>query len=138
MLFRSSLGLSTAGVTIRDGSGLSRQDAVPPSLLTDVIALMAGTDAPEWSWPVLSGFPIAGLTGTLADRFQSADTFAGAGLVRAKTGTLDGITTLAGTVVDTDGHLIAFAIMADDVPDIVTSREGLDRVAAILATCGCE
>lgn len=132
-----SLGLDTAGMRAADGSGLSYEDTVSPQLMASLLALLADDSAPAWGWPVVLGLPVAGLTGTLDDRFLSADTFAGAGRVRAKTGTLDGVAALSGTVVDADGQLLAFALMSDAASDVYAAREALDRAAAALASCGC-
>ncbi len=61
----------------------------------------------------LDGFPpVAGLTGTLNDRYGEAGTSEGAGLVRAKTGTLNTVIALSGYVVDTDGRLLVFSFIA--------------------------
>jgi D-alanyl-D-alanine carboxypeptidase/D-alanyl-D-alanine-endopeptidase (penicillin-binding protein 4) len=61
--------------------------------------------------------------------------------VRAKTGTLTGVSALAGLVHDADGRLIVFALIADRVPGgeagTAGSEAALDRVAAALAGCGC-
>ncbi len=74
----------------------------------------------------------------MEDRFGAAAGAAGGqGLVRAKTGSLSGTTSLAGTVVDADGRLLAFAVMADRVPASVPGRAAADRVVAVLAGCGC-
>jgi D-alanyl-D-alanine carboxypeptidase/D-alanyl-D-alanine-endopeptidase (penicillin-binding protein 4) len=83
------------------------------------------------------GLPVAGLTGTLADRFTGPGTRRAAGFVRAKTGTLLRVSTLAGTVVDAEGRLLAFAFMSDATRDIDASRIALDQAAAALAACGC-
>ncbi len=132
-----SLGLPTSGTVIVDGSGLSYANVASPNLLASAVSLAAGDAAPSWTWPVLLGLPVAGLTGTLTDRFVSADTAPAAGFVRAKTGTLIEVSTLSGTVVDRDGRLLAFAFMSDATTDIPESRAALDRAAAALAACGC-
>ena len=59
-------------------------------------------------------------------------------MVRAKTGTLAGVNTLAGVVVDADGRLLAFAFMASHpTRRDAAGRPLVDRAAAILAGCGC-
>ena len=132
-----SLGIPASGADFVDGSGLSYEDVASPLTLATAVSLTASTAAPAWTWPTVLGMPIAGLTGTLADRFVDAGTRSAAGFVRAKTGTLIGVSTLAGTVVDADGRLLAFAFMSDETTDVDASRAALDRAAAALAACGC-
>jgi D-alanyl-D-alanine carboxypeptidase/D-alanyl-D-alanine-endopeptidase (penicillin-binding protein 4) len=132
-----SMGVPANGVDFVDGSGLSYEDIASPLTLASALALTAGESGPAWTWPVILGLPVAGLTGTLADRFDGSNTRAGAGFVRAKTGTLIGVSTLAGTVVDADGRLLAFAFMSDRTTDIESSRVALDTAASALAACGC-
>ncbi|MFG2354714.1 D-alanyl-D-alanine carboxypeptidase/D-alanyl-D-alanine-endopeptidase [Streptomyces sp. NPDC048521] len=126
------LGLPLAGASFHDGSGLDREDKLTANLLTALLA-KAGDPARPGLRPVLTGLPVAGFTGTLADRYTDG----AAGLVRAKTGTLTGVNTLAGTVVDTDGHLLAFAFLASDTTDPQQAQTALDRTATALAACGC-
>jgi D-alanyl-D-alanine carboxypeptidase/D-alanyl-D-alanine-endopeptidase (penicillin-binding protein 4) len=104
-------------------------------LLTRVLVLAASADHPALR-PLLTGLPVGGASGTLANRFDGPDR-AGAGVVRAKTGTLRGVSSLAGTVVDADGRQLAFAVLADRVPDTGRARTALDRIATALAGCGC-
>ncbi|TDC51886.1 D-alanyl-D-alanine carboxypeptidase/D-alanyl-D-alanine-endopeptidase [Jiangella ureilytica] len=129
----TELGLDASGATLLDGSGLARGSAVPATLLTQTLALAAGPDHPELR-AVVTGLPVAAFTGTLADRFGES---AAAGLVRAKTGTLTGVSSLAGVVVAADGVGYAFAVLADDVGNTLSARAALDDVAAALAACGC-
>lgn len=132
-----ALGVTTVGLVSADGSGLSYEDRASPLTLASVVAAVAGETSPSWSWPIITGLPIAGLTGTLNDRFFDADSATGAGVVRAKTGTLAGVTTLAGTVIDADGRLLVFAFMSDESGDVYAARAALDSAAAALAVCSC-
>jgi len=125
------LGVSL-GTGMVDGSGLAARDRLTPDTLTRVL-LVAGqrTD-------VLDMLPVAAWSGTLADRYLGSS---GAGVVRAKTGTLTSVSTLAGLVQDKGGRLLAFALMADrvgpSVADTDAAEAALDRVASTLASCGC-
>ena len=132
-----SAGIPVQGAGFVDGSGLSYEDIASPLTLVSAISLTASASAPAWTWPVGLGLPVAGLTGTLADRFVGPDTRSTAGFVRAKTGTLIGVATLAGTVVDRDSRLLAFAFMSDGTSDTDAARAALDRAATALAACGC-
>ena len=130
------MGLPTEGLVIVDGSGLSRRDRVPVAtyaalLLNTVLA----TD--PFLTSISSGLPVAGATGTLADRFRHGSTAAAAGYVRAKTGTLTGVVGLAGTVKDRDGRVLVFVILANSVPSVIGARNSVDLFAADLAKCGC-
>ncbi|MCZ4513954.1 D-alanyl-D-alanine carboxypeptidase/D-alanyl-D-alanine-endopeptidase [Streptomyces sp. ActVer] len=129
------LGLPLKGAQFADGSGLDRADKLTADLLTALLAKAADPAHPELR-AALTGLPVAGFTGTLSTRYAGQP---GTGLVRAKTGTLTGVHTLAGTVVDTDGHLLAFAFLtASDPPTEPTAtQKGLDALASTLATCGC-
>jgi serine-type D-Ala-D-Ala carboxypeptidase/endopeptidase (penicillin-binding protein 4) len=132
----ASLGIPTTGVRLFGGSGLCRRNAISAHTLTLVLALAADTDRPQLMW-LLSGLPVAGASGTLVNRFASGVQREARGLVRAKTGSLTGVNALAGVVVDADGRMLAFAILADDTGGSVAARRALDSVATALADCGC-
>ena len=80
---------------------------------------------------------MAGLTGTLGDRYTDAASAAGAGLVRAKTGTLNTVIALSGYVVDADGRLLVFSFVGNGLTPGAANKAALDRSAAVLARCGC-
>ncbi|MEU9867774.1 D-alanyl-D-alanine carboxypeptidase/D-alanyl-D-alanine-endopeptidase [Actinomadura sp. NPDC048021] len=130
-------GLGVAeGVSVNDGSGLSPLNRISPIALARIVSLAAGGDHPKLR-PVITGLPIAGFSGTLSPpRYTVTASQGGAGMVRAKTGTLAGVSTLAGLAYDADGRLLAFAFMAGDGKGPVDPGK-LDQLAAAVATCGC-
>ena len=134
----SQVGEAPGAVSLQDGSGLSRLDRVQPGALTRLLSAIAGRDR-DRLYPVLSGLPVAGFDGTLEKRFRRGPGLPAAGVVRAKTGTLNGVSALAGLVRTRDGRLLAFDLTADSVPigSTLASQTALDRLAAALAGCGC-
>jgi D-alanyl-D-alanine carboxypeptidase/D-alanyl-D-alanine-endopeptidase (penicillin-binding protein 4) len=132
------LGLTTGEDALVDGSGLSYNDRISPALLTATLAFAARADRPQLR-AVYTGLPVAGYSGTLQNRFRtSAAGGSAAGMVRAKTGTLTGISSIAGIAVDADGRVLAFAVVADATgPGTGAAQAVLDRIAAALASCGC-
>ncbi|MEU2762475.1 D-alanyl-D-alanine carboxypeptidase/D-alanyl-D-alanine-endopeptidase [Streptomyces sp. NPDC007094] len=127
------LELPVAGARFADGSGLDREDRVTPALLTALLARVADPDRPGLR-PVLTGLPVAGFSGTLGGRYApDAD---GTGLIRAKTGTLRGVNSLAGTVVDRRGRLLAFAFLASGSRHAAEAEPALDALATALAGTG--
>jgi serine-type D-Ala-D-Ala carboxypeptidase/endopeptidase (penicillin-binding protein 4) len=131
------LGVPTAGYGLQDGSGLSRNGRLSPALLTALLATAARPDKPELHG-VFTGLPVAGYSGTLAGRFRTVKGgSSAAGEVRAKTGTLTGVSSIAGLIIDADGRTLAFAVIADANKSTPQAVEALDRIAAALAACGC-
>ncbi len=131
------LGVRTAGAEVYDGSGLSRKNRIDPDTLVDVLRLAASEDHPDLRSTV-TGLPVAGFTGSLAFRFSEAPV-PGRGRVRAKTGTLTGVSALAGVATDLDGVPMVFALVADRVRlrDTLDAQEALDDLAAALGACHC-
>lgn len=130
-------GIDLGSSVLYDGSGLSRDNRLSPEVLVAVIRWAASDDHPQLR-AVLAGLPVAGYTGSLANRMDHGPA-AGRGRVRAKTGTLTGVSSLAGIAVDRDGNLMAFALMADRVkPDRSgLARISMDDAAAGLGACSC-
>jgi D-alanyl-D-alanine carboxypeptidase/D-alanyl-D-alanine-endopeptidase (penicillin-binding protein 4) len=129
-------GIDLGGVTLNDGNGLSTNDRIPPRVLDSVLAAAAGPSQPRLR-PLLDSLPVAGATGTLADRYQTVNR-AGAGWVRAKTGTLSIANALAGYLVDNGGRVLTFTLMSNGQTGSDTTRPALDAVAAALRACGCQ
>ncbi len=128
------LKIDTIGVEMYDGSGLSTKDRVPPSVMGQVVALAVKGDPPALR-NLLTGMPVAGVSGSLTDRYQDDASRAGAGWVRAKTGSLEVTYALAGYVPDVDDRILVFAFVSNGVG--AGTRPALDAVAAGLRGCGC-
>jgi D-alanyl-D-alanine carboxypeptidase/D-alanyl-D-alanine-endopeptidase (penicillin-binding protein 4) len=131
------LGIDTTGDTVYDGSGLSRRDRLMPDTLLGVLRVVASAEHPQLR-QVLTGLPVAGFTGSLQWRFDDAPA-AARGPVRAKTGTLTGVSGLAGVITDLDGNRMVFVAIADRVavPQTLAARHDLDLIAGGLAACRC-
>lgn len=127
-------GLWSEGMRLRDGSGLANSSRVTPAVLARAIVASLNTPALQ---AVAAGLPVAGESGTLKHRFDDRSERAGRGNVRAKTGTLAGIASLAGYLTTADGSRLVFAEMANRTVGQNTAYNWLDRSAAALARCGC-
>jgi D-alanyl-D-alanine carboxypeptidase/D-alanyl-D-alanine-endopeptidase (penicillin-binding protein 4) len=128
----AELGVASAQLSLQDASGLSHDDRVAPAALVTVLRAAAGGTAGELR-ALVSGLPVAGFTGTLADRYRADHEGAGTGLVRAKTGSLVGVNALAGIVVDGSGRLLAFALLGFGTVETEAVQTGLDQMASALA-----
>ncbi|MGO4147473.1 D-alanyl-D-alanine carboxypeptidase/D-alanyl-D-alanine-endopeptidase [Paenarthrobacter sp. YAF11_1] len=131
------LGIATGSMQLADASGLALENQVSARQFAEVVRAI--TSGPDLSLrTALDGFPVAGLTGTLDDRYVDATTAEGAGLVRAKTGTLNTVIALSGYVVDADGRLLVFSFIGNDLePGAAANKVAMDRSASALASCGC-
>lgn len=133
----AELGIATDSMHLADVSGLALGNQVSARQFADVVrAITSGPD--NRLRAALAGFPVAGLTGTLGDRYGDASTSQGAGLVRAKTGTLNSVIALSGYVVDANGRLLVFSFIGNGLtPGAAGNKAALDRSATALASCGC-
>jgi len=131
----ATLGIDVTGARLADASGLGAGSSLSPSLLADLVRLTTDP-ARAGLRDVAVGMPVAGLNGTLADRFTKSDA---RGLVRAKTGSLPRVTSLAGTVLDAQRRQLVFVVMADQTPEggQWAPRQAIDGFVTALAACGC-
>jgi len=106
-----AFGLAGGDLTIRDGSGLSRKNAVTARAL---VRVLAGALKQKYARVLLRSLPVSGADGTLARRLARAPY---AGRVVAKTGYISGVSALSGYVLDAAGKpAYAFAILVNRVP----------------------
>lgn len=126
---KDSLGLSPAEYKIVDGSGVSLYNYVSPDLI--MAYLKYAYRNPRIYGPLYEALPIAGIDGTLKYRMRKGKAFRH---VRAKTGTVTGICSLAGYASGISGHLYAFVIINQNVLKARQARDFQDKVCEILVS----
>jgi len=132
------LGIATP-IHLVDGSGLSPQDAIAPETLVKILELAVARPSLR---QLLAGLPVAGFSGTLSAGESVFSGIGGAALgsVRAKTGNLGTVASLAGLAHDASGAVLVFAVMADQIPSaglLQQAANAIDAAASALAGCGC-
>lgn len=137
-------GINVDDAVLKDCSGMSSGNRLTARILDGVLALSAGAPASESGEKnaaetahrtaalrlLVDTLPVAAADGTLADRYLPGSGAEGAaGRIRAKTGTLDGVNALAGTVTTDTGRVVTFAFLCNGA-DLDAGRSALDRLAA--------
>ena len=123
-------GVDAAALSLRDGSGLSRMDQVSPD---QVAALLLAARREPWFGVWYDSLPVAGKSdrlvgGTLRNRMRGTPA---EGNVRAKTGTLTGVSALSGYVTTADGTPLVFAMISNNT--LTSAKPFEDAVAVRLA-----
>lgn len=128
-------GLPVAGVRLYDCSGLSHRSTVTARALVRILARAVSPEHPALR-PVVTGLPVAGFSGTLAAGYEDYPAAAAAGYVRAKTGTLTGVSSRAGLAYRPGGGMRVFAFLAERTRPgwLAPAAAPWDRLAARLAT----
>ena len=126
------LAIGIDGLKIEDGSGLSKNNRVSSRTVVEVLAKTRN----QFQFKSLyKGMPTSGKTGTLKPRFKKTAPEA-VGLVRAKTGWVNGTVTLAGYVTSGEKEYV-FAVLADRIPWTYSGREraraAIDRMIGSIA-----
>ena len=125
------LDVNTDTILLRDGSGMSHKTVIPTEELTHMLYAI---QEKSWFNTFEKSLPVAGVDdrligGTLRDRMKDKET---KGNVKAKTGSLTGVSSLSGYVTSKDGEKLIFSIMINNyLGSSVTSIE--DKIAAVLA-----
>jgi D-alanyl-D-alanine carboxypeptidase/D-alanyl-D-alanine-endopeptidase (penicillin-binding protein 4) len=122
-------GIPADGFQIVDGSGLSRRDVISPqALLTVLLRMYDAGGASPW----MRSLPVAGVDGTLAARMKGTP---GENNVRAKTGTMSNVRSLAGYVNTRDGELLVFVAIVNNFEGTgAQANAALDAIAVRLAS----
>ena len=124
----AALGVPLAGARIVDGSGLSRANRVSAHVLVE--ALRRGEAAFVGGPELLAALPIAAEDGTLKKRAAGAR-----GRMRAKTGSLDGVSSLAGFARSARGRDLVFAVLVNGYRNgDAAASDAMDAFAAALVS----
>jgi len=122
-------GIPADGQQLVDGSGLSRRDTMAAETLALVLQRTYDVDANS---PWMTAFPVAGVDGTLASRMRGTPAERN---VRAKTGSMSNIRSLAGYVTTRDGEHLAFAILVNNFEGAgAAAVQAMDAIAVRLAS----
>ncbi|MDX1933775.1 MAG: D-alanyl-D-alanine carboxypeptidase/D-alanyl-D-alanine-endopeptidase [Capsulimonadales bacterium] len=106
--YLGEIGVDAAGLVMADGSGLSRRNTVTARMLVDLLTAVE-TKLPDGARAAfVDGLPVGGQDGTLRNRFKST---AAQGVVRAKTGSLTGASSLSGYLTTVAGERLVFSIL---------------------------
>ena len=124
-------GLALQPYKIVDGCGLSNYNMVSARLLMGI--LRYAYDNKDIYTMVTESMPHCGIDGTLRNRMGSKEM---RGRIVAKTGSMTGVSTLAGYTKATNGHTLAFVIMNQQVMKLSQARAWQDKVCR--AICGVE
>lgn len=124
--FFSEIGIDTTTFSLADGSGVSRYNLITPDQIIELLKTMYRDFRVQAEF--LASLPIAGVDGTLARRMKGT---AAEGKLRAKTGSLSGVSALAGYTTTADGEPLAFSIiMQHFVVPTSKIRTVQDRIGA--------
>ena len=150
------LGISSVDNVITDASGLSRTNKISPSDFSELIyksiknpevitvnkgetsrfMITPNTAIAPDPWSVFTGLPTGHGLGTMKKRFEDNGS-AGRGVVRAKTGSLNRVITLAGNVTTKDNVFLSFALLVNRVEQPDDVRKAIDNLLNKLAECNC-
>ncbi len=126
--FLTETGMAKTRSMLADGSGVSRYNLLSASTLTNLLVYMFKDFSvmPEY----LTSLPVAGVDGTLSWRMKESEA---EGILRAKTGTMRGVTTLAGYAMTADGEILAFAMLMSHYAGSSNPRRALqDKIGNAL------
>jgi len=122
--FLNQAGVPPEQYLFYDGSGLSRQNLATPHA---IVQLLCYAVSQPWGNSFRDTLPVAGVDGSLADRFSNLDPRAH---ISAKTGALGGVKTLSGYATTVKGQQVAFAILSNNLN--LPNKRVLDAIDSIV------
>jgi D-alanyl-D-alanine carboxypeptidase/D-alanyl-D-alanine-endopeptidase (penicillin-binding protein 4) len=122
--------IDPAGVILVDGSGLSRYNYITPEAMVAVLTHVDRTERLRATYE--STLPIAGRDGTLEERMRGTPA---EGRALGKTGSMNGVRSVAGYVRTADGQMVAFTIIANNFDNSsAVVNAATDEIIVRLAT----
>ncbi|HUF34884.1 MAG TPA: D-alanyl-D-alanine carboxypeptidase/D-alanyl-D-alanine-endopeptidase [Gemmatimonadales bacterium] len=123
-----SVRIDSTEFSLRDGAGLSGANLITPNALARLLRYIRGHPG----WPTFAaGLPQAGGTGSLRTRFVRTPL---AGRVRAKSGSITGVSTLSGYIERPDGGVLTFSILANH--HALPSRRMVNQIDSLVVEMG--
>jgi len=125
--FLLEAGVDSQLIRLNDGCGLSRENLLTPRFQTSLLEFLSKRPYFEL---FRSTLPISGIDGTLRNRLSATDV---RGSIHAKTGTLNGVTTLSGYITTQSGRNLIFSIFANQVSATTKTKKTIDEICALFA-----
>ena len=127
--FLTEVGIREGAYVLGNGSGLNDVNRVTPEQITRVLDVMH--DRFELRAEYVASLAVAGSSGTIVSRFEDSVAIS---RLRAKTGSLTGVSALSGYVVTQDEEVLAFSVMMNDYPGRASAMWTIqDRIGIALA-----
>jgi len=125
--FLVEAGIDSEKIRLNDGCGLSRENLITPRFQTSLLEFLSQRPYFELFRNTLA---VSGTDGTLKNRLSA---FEVKGSIHAKTGTLNGVTTLSGYITTQSGRNLIFSIFANQVRAESRTKKTIDEICSLLA-----
>jgi serine-type D-Ala-D-Ala carboxypeptidase/endopeptidase (penicillin-binding protein 4) len=123
--FLVEAGIDSEKISLSDGCGLSRDNLITPRFQTSLLQFLS--KRPYYDL-FLDTLAISGTDGTLRNRLSSTEV---RGSIHAKTGTLNGVTTLSGYMTTKSGRNLVFSIFANHVNATTRVKRTIDEICSL-------
>lgn len=123
--FLVEAGIESEKIKLNDGCGLSRENLLTPRFQTSLLHYLSQRYYFDLFRNTLA---VSGTDGTLKNRLSALDV---RGSIHAKTGTLNGVTTLAGFMTTKSGRNLVFSIFANRVSAVARVKKTIDEICSL-------
>lgn len=123
--FLVEAGIDDEKIRLGDGCGLSRENLLTPRFQTSLLQFLS--TRPNFDL-FLNSLAVSGTDGTLRNRLSATQV---RGSIHAKTGTLNGVTTLSGYMTTASGRNLIFSIFANRVSRTARVKKTIDEICSL-------